>query len=190
MKRKIEWGDVMKKIDPKIFWEIMLIMAIVTVVWLWILFSILVSFVFLGVVTIGLVICYPFLPYIPAVQNFALYMYELQLAVLRILRMAEFDTAIKYGWMTKSEIVLALDNVMSDERNKFFINVVLDSLEKDGAILRGGDVPVVYLKNPPTKYGFTEAYKIGDDSNYRPKKPRCLSKKRKDKQSINDGVSV
>ncbi len=181
----------MKKNNFKKFWSIAL--GVITVVG--ILFSIattvLVGLIFAGLLTVCFAVLYPVLPYIPVVQRFSLYLYEMKLNILRVLRMAKLDPGRRFGWMTSKEILTGVQDILHDGKDhRFWFSSLLKDLIKENAILMEGGVPVAYLKNPPTENGFATAYRLKDDFNYRPKKPRCLPKEKKGRQKVYDGLNA
>ncbi len=183
----------MKNLNPKIFWTAFLFVVSIVGGLIFIVIGLMWAMIFWVGLIIGMIIFWPFLPHMPIVLNFFEREYEFECNVLRVLRMAKFDNAIKDGWMAPIEILFAVDEI-SDRRSDIIgVRFVLGRLRRKGAIV-SKIVPVEYLKNPPKRsrdHGFRLAFKLEDDSDYRPRKPKWLSKKqKKEKKEIHDGVVV
>ncbi len=175
----------MKNLNPKISWYIFLFISAVI--------SLIIVIIFWISLIIGMIIFFPFLPYMPFVLNFLEREYEFECNILRVLRMAKFDNAIKEGWMAPLEILYAVEEISGRQSNIGAIWGTLLVLKKKNVVI-DQIVPIEYLKNPPKRsrnHGFTLAFKLEDDSDYRPRKPKWLSEKqKKEKKQMHDGVVV
>ena len=175
----------MKNLNPKISWYIFLFIAGVI--------SLIIVIIFWISLIVGIIIFFPFLPHMPIVLNFLEREYEFECNVLRVLRMAKFDNAIKDGWMAPLEILYAVEEISDRQSSIGAVWSTLLVLKKKNVVI-GKKVPIEYLKNPPKRSrncGFALAFKLEDDSDYRPRKPKWLSKKqKKEKNEMHDGVVV
>ncbi len=126
----------MKNIDPKRFWGVFVVIIMIVTALIVIVSTLLIVLIFWACAIFGTVILYPFLPHIPAVQNFSLYLFEMECNVLKVLRMARFDPKIKFGWMREKEIVKEIEGMFDCERNHLhWCLSVLIKLKREGVVL-------------------------------------------------------
>ena len=171
----------MKKISSKVFWSILLFISFII--------GMALALIFLISLIIGLIIFWPFLPHMPIVLNFFLREYEFECNILRVLNLARFDTQIKDGWMAPLEILYAVEEISGRQPSIGAIYVTLEKLRREGAVI-SSKVPAEYLKKPPKRVkagDVTLAFKLDNNSNYKPRKPKWLPKKKK-KEDIINGV--
>ncbi len=182
----------MKKINPKIFWSIFIFVVSVIGGLIFVMIGVAIAFVFWISLIIGVIVFYPFLPHMPVVLNFFLREYELECNILRVLNMVRFDTKRKMGWMTRPEISYAVEKMSDRQTGITDMFVALNKLRKEGAIV-SQHVPVEYLKEPSKRVkntGFGLAFRLKDDSKYKPRKPKWLPKEEKKKKVVLGGITA
>jgi hypothetical protein len=183
----------MKNIKPKVFWSGFLIVASILGWLLLFMVGVVIAFIFWISLIIGVIVFYPFLPHMPVVLNFFLREYEFECNILRVLDMARFDTGRKSGWMAPLEILYAVEEISDKQPSVSAIYVTLGKLNREGAVTNK-KVPAEYLKNSPKRAkvsGVTLAYKLKNNSNYKPRKPKWLPKEqKKEKKDVAGGVTA
>ncbi len=183
----------MKNIKPKVFWSGFLIVASIFGGLLFFMVGVVVVFIFWFSLVVGVIVFYPFLPHMPVVLNFFLREYEFECNILRVLDIARFDTGRKSGWMAPLEILYAVEEISGRQSSVSAIFVTLGKLKREGAVT-SKKVPGEYLKNPPKRVeadGVCLAFRLKEDSNYKPRKPKWLPKEqKKEKNNVTGGVTA
>jgi len=182
----------MKNINPKMFWSVFLFVISIVGVLIFVILGMIATIIFWISVVIGVIVFYPALPYMPVVLNFFLREYVFECDILHVLGMARFDTRRKFGWMTPLEILYAVEKKSGKQPDISDIYVTLGKLNRRGAV-KSEYVPVEYLKNPSKRAmdsGIALAYRLDDDSDYKPRKPKWLPKENKKKEDVIDAVTA
>ncbi|XLQ20748.1 MAG: hypothetical protein ACKUBY_03150 [Candidatus Moraniibacteriota bacterium] len=155
--------------------------------------GVVIAFIFWISLIIGVVVFWPFLPHMPIVLNFFLREYEFECNILRVLDMARFDTKRKDGWMAPLEILYAVEKMSGRQPSVSAIYVTLGKLRREGAVT-SKKVPAEYLKKPPKRAkvsGVSLAFKLENNSNYKPRKPKWLPKEqKKESKGVVGGVTA
>jgi len=182
----------MKKINPKVFWSIFLFVISIVGGLIFVMLGAVIAIIFWISVVIGVIVFYPALPHMPIVLNFFLREYVFECNILHVLGMARFDTKRKFGWMTPLEILYAVEKKTDKQPSITDIYVTMGKLNRRGAV-QSEHVPVEYLKNPSKRAmdsGIALAYRLDDDSDYKPRKPKWLPKEKKKKEDMIDAVTA
>lgn len=146
---------------------------------------VLIAIVFLMIIGAGVFIVLIMLPFFLGSSlgdSYAFYRYEMEHNILSILRTARYSNEVKFGWMTRNAILKKIENIFDDgRRHRFQFNNSLNKLVSED-VVAVSKVPVEYVEKNPIKTGLITAYKLDEDSDYKPKRPARLPKEKRDIQ--------
>lgn len=133
---------------------------------------------------ISFIITFPIFARTNLYLDIAYRIYEMECSIINVLKNAMYDGRVKHGWLTEEMLFSRIrDLYEGDERRcERQFKMSLKKLIREDVVLKNETLND-YIEDKPRIIGWVNIYKLNDDSDYKPKRPKKIPKKKEERLS-------